>query len=142
MSAAADELLIAFEVHSVERIRAVLDAGLDPRSPVRGKTPVNLLIEMYWRSDAFPVIEHESVPTDAPVVGSTWQYVNKSGGPDRRFNNNRQLPILQYGELHLTSSTGLNEVIQVSNPKAPEYFALGIRGLAASLTAEATPNSL
>lgn len=74
-------------------------------------------------------IESEGVPGDAPVVGSTWQYVNKSGGPDRRFSNNRQLPILQYGEIHLTSSTGLNEVIQVSNPKAPEYFALGLREL-------------
>jgi Protein of unknown function (DUF4236) len=74
-------------------------------------------------------IESESVPGDAPVVGSTWQYVNKSGGPDRRFSNNRQLPILQYGEIHLTSPTGLNEAIQVSNPKAPGYFALGLSEL-------------
>src|SRR5579862_7257429 len=54
MTAIDDELLIAFELHSVERIRAVLDAGLDPRSPVRGKSPVNSLVEMYSRSDRFP----------------------------------------------------------------------------------------
>lgn len=78
-------------------------------------------------------IESEGVPGDAPVVGSTWQYVNKSGGPDRRFNNNRQLPILQYGEIHLASPTGLNEVIQVSNPKAPEYFVLGLSELVEKL---------
>jgi hypothetical protein len=78
-------------------------------------------------------IEDGSVPGDAPVVGSTWQYVNKSGGPDRRFNNNRQLPVLQYGEVHLTSATGLNEAIQVSNPTSLEYFALGVRGLASIL---------
>jgi Protein of unknown function (DUF4236) len=78
-------------------------------------------------------IESGSIPGDAPVVGSTWQYVNKSGGPDRRFNNNRQLPILQYGEVYLTSATGLNEAIQVSNPSSLEYFALGVRGLASIL---------
>lgn len=49
------ELLVALELHSIERIRAVLAAGLDPRSPVRGKTPINWLTEMYTRSDRFPV---------------------------------------------------------------------------------------
>ncbi|MAE64214.1 MAG: hypothetical protein CMJ18_08050 [Phycisphaeraceae bacterium] len=51
---ADEELLFAFELHSVERIRAVLDDGFDVRSSVRGKTPVNWLIEMYTRSDKFP----------------------------------------------------------------------------------------
>lgn len=78
-------------------------------------------------------IESGSVPGDAPVVGSTWQYVNKSGGPDRRFNNNRQLPVLQYGEIHLTSPTGLNEAIQVSNPSSTEQFTRGVHGLAGIL---------
>lgn len=54
MDTAFEELLVAFELHSVERIRAVLDAGFDVRAPVRGKTPVNWLIEMYSRSDRFP----------------------------------------------------------------------------------------
>jgi ankyrin repeat protein len=49
-----EALLVGFELHSVERIRAVLDAGFDVRLPVRGKTPVNSLIEMYTRSDRFP----------------------------------------------------------------------------------------
>jgi hypothetical protein len=40
-------------------------------------------------------IEDESVPGDALVVGQTWRYVNKNGGPDRRFKGNRQLPIAQ-----------------------------------------------
>ena len=48
------ELLIAFELHSVERIRGVLDAGYDVRSPVRGKLPIAWLTEMYTRSDRFP----------------------------------------------------------------------------------------
>ena len=59
-------------------------------------------------------IEKEGVPSDAKVVGRTWQYVNKNGGPDRRFNNNRKLPIALYEEIHFASASGLNEVIQVS----------------------------
>ena len=47
-------LLVAFEVHSVERIKAVLDAGLALHVPVRGKLPVTWLTEMYTRSDSFP----------------------------------------------------------------------------------------
>ncbi len=61
-------------------------------------------------------IESESVPRDAQVVGQTWKYVNKSGGPDRRFKDNRQLPICLYGELELSSTSGLNTVIMFSNP--------------------------
>lgn len=47
-------LLVALEVHSVERLRAWLDAGVDVRAPVRGKVPIRWLTEMYTRSDRFP----------------------------------------------------------------------------------------
>jgi hypothetical protein len=40
--------------------------------------------------------------------------VNKSGGPDRRFRDNRELPVCAYEEIRLQSATGLNEVLQVS----------------------------
>lgn len=60
-------------------------------------------------------VESESVPKDAKVVGNTWKYVNKSGGPDRRFADNRQLPICEYGEIELTSSSGLNTLLIYSN---------------------------
>lgn len=49
----ADDLLAAFESHSVERIRAILDTGFDIQAPINGKSPVNHLVEMYFRSDAF-----------------------------------------------------------------------------------------
>jgi hypothetical protein len=52
--------------------------------------------------------------------------VNKSGGPDRRFANNRQLPILRYAELKLQSSTGLNELIQTSNVQSADAFVQGL----------------
>ena len=60
-------------------------------------------------------VEEENVPSDAKVIGKTWRYVNKSGGPDRRFKNNREFPICLYGTLTLTSNTGLNTVIMFSN---------------------------
>lgn len=74
-------------------------------------------------------IEHGSVPGDAQVVSHTWQYVNKNGGPDKRFNNNRQLPVMRYGEVHLTSASGLNMVLHVSNAGAAEAFARGLMQL-------------
>ncbi|HZO88044.1 MAG TPA: ankyrin repeat domain-containing protein [Chthonomonadaceae bacterium] len=54
MTALELQLIYAFDVHSVEEVRAVLDAGLDPRLPIEGKTPINRLTEAYLRSDRFP----------------------------------------------------------------------------------------
>lgn len=71
-------------------------------------------------ASATKFIEEEPVPADARTVGTTWRFVNKSGGPDRRFNNNRQLPILAYGEVLLRSARGMNIVIQSSNIEAAE----------------------
>lgn len=61
-------------------------------------------------------IENGMVPKDTQQVGETWQYTNRGGGPDRRFKNNRKIPIVLYREIHFTSGSGLNELIQVSNP--------------------------
>lgn len=59
--------------------------------------------------------ESQVIPKDAKVVGETWQYVNKSGGPDKRFKNNRKIPICLYGEWELTSKEGLHTIIMFSN---------------------------
>lgn len=75
-------------------------------------------------------IEEGPVPSDAHVVGHTWQYVNKTGGPDRRFNNNRQLPVCQYDELWLKTSSGLNEILQLSRSGIGQGFAEAVRYLA------------
>lgn len=60
------------------------------------------------------LFEEGTLPHDAKVVDRTWQYVNKNGGPDRRFNNNRELPVCLYEDLKLSSASGLNELLQVS----------------------------
>lgn len=69
-------------------------------------------------TDTVRFIESERVPQDATIVDSTWKYVNKSGGPDKRFKDNRKLPICLYGEMKLKSDSGLNTVIMFSNPNS------------------------
>ena len=63
-------------------------------------------------------IESGKIPNDAERVGTTWKYVNKGGGPDRRYKNNPQLPILRYGELALTAEPGFNFIWQTSRATA------------------------
>lgn len=74
-------------------------------------------------------IEEDAPPSDAQQVDSTWRYVNKKGGPDRRFNNNRQLPIMRYGELRWASDSGLNELHQVSAAEIAAAFARAVENL-------------
>jgi hypothetical protein len=59
-------------------------------------------------------IESGNVPSDAKIVGKTWRYLNKSGGPDKRFNDNREIPIALYEEILFTSNSGLRELFQTS----------------------------
>ncbi len=47
------DLLDAFESHSPEEIRAALDRGADPVAPIKGKPPIDWLIEYYPRSARF-----------------------------------------------------------------------------------------
>lgn len=60
-------------------------------------------------------VEDAAVPSDSEVVGRTWQFVNKNGSPDRRFNNNRQLPIALYGCVDIESGQGLRISLQLSS---------------------------
>lgn len=52
MSIEAD-LLGAFEEHSPDGIREALAAGVSPTEPIKGKRPIDSLIEMYLRSARF-----------------------------------------------------------------------------------------
>ena len=60
-------------------------------------------------------VETEIVPKDAQIVNYTWRYVNKSGGPDKRFNNNIRMPVCKYGEISLESEDGINILLECSN---------------------------
>jgi uncharacterized tellurite resistance protein B-like protein len=78
-------------------------------------------------------IEDVVAPRDAQQVGVTWRYANVKGGPDRRYKNNRQLPILLYGRLTLTSPDGFLMVWDFSRPDVASAFA-------ARLSAMRTPS--
>ena len=92
---------------------------------------------LYWQRGVFASIEYsdlrfesgstnfieESVQgSDSRQVGTTWRYVRKDGGPDQRFNDNRQLPVMQYGVVTAASSHGLNLVLHTSNLDAAGSF--------------------
>lgn len=67
--------------------------------------------------------ETEGVPKDSQVVGHTWRYANKNGTPDKRFNNNFQIPIARYGDLELVSNSGINDAYLFSNYAAFDAFS-------------------
>jgi hypothetical protein len=124
----------------VQRRAATVTDELPPRVLTNVSTPclnlgsVRLFfmpdIVLYWQGGTFGTVPYSDlsinhsvtdfiedgwVPSDATVVGHTWRYVNKDGGPDRRFNDNLQLPVVQYGVLVLLSSRGLNICLNTSN---------------------------
>jgi hypothetical protein len=67
-------------------------------------------------------IEEESLPSDATVVGQTWKYLNKNGTPDRRFSNNRQIPLCRYSQYIFRSGTGVHEIVTTSRQGALDVF--------------------
>ncbi|MCM0707740.1 DUF4236 domain-containing protein [Faecalicatena sp. BF-R-105] len=72
-------------------------------------------------------VESDPVPKDAQVIGQTWQYVNKNGTPDKRYKNNRQLPICLYGVVRLRSTSGINVEMHISNIQKSRDFDMLIR---------------
>jgi hypothetical protein len=61
-----------------------------------------------------PFVWNAHIPADAQVVGQTWRYVRRDGGPDRRFNNNRQIPLVLTEYVALTTQTGLDIALQTT----------------------------
>jgi hypothetical protein len=107
---------------------------------VRGEVASVSYRELEFSSTTVSFREEGRVPSDAHVSEHTWYYVNKSGGPDRRFNNNRLLPICLYGEVAFYSAGGLNFKVQVSRASATESLFKVIDGL--KQTAVEIPKSI
>lgn len=136
-NAGASSLIRRTRVFCVPRAFPLIECNIEPWSIPAGPQqllflPDRLLIHQgssfagvpYSQLDAeastTPFIEEESVPADAQVVSRTWRFVNKSGGPDLRFNNNRQLPVVAYGKVELRSASGLHVVFQCSSAEAAD----------------------
>lgn len=71
-------------------------------------------VEITARTTQFA--EADSVPTDTKIVDKIWEHANKSGEPDKRYKNNRQLPVCEYGEIEFQSVAGFNITLMFSNP--------------------------
>ncbi len=71
-------------------------------------------IKLEFSSQRF--VERETVAKDANVIDYTWQYINKNGQPDKRYSDNRQLPICLYGKINISDMSGaFNIELQISN---------------------------
>lgn len=123
----ADELLIAFELHAIEQIRNILDAGLDSRAPIRGKSPINWLLEMYTRSAAFPaclqlMLDRGAVlddPAIAPVLLDDAEAMTAAIRTTPSLINHRTsmvsafTPLVGASLLHVAAEYGSARVVRV-----------------------------
>lgn len=64
----------------------------------------------------------EYPPSDSNIIYNTWQYANKNGGPDRRFKNNKEIPVCKYGKLKIEIENKLLLYIMTSLEDAPKEF--------------------
>ncbi len=92
------------------------------------------------QSDTSRFVEESSVPQDADIIDYSWQYMNKKGGPDKRFSNNKEIPVCSYTYYNFSSKNGLNEIISTSKTKGMDDFMFSIQEL--SLPAMASKTSL
>jgi hypothetical protein len=85
--------------------------------------------DLQVRTETSRFIEDGTPLADAQVVGHRWKHPNKDGGPDRRFSNNRQLPICLYDVMLLASSSGVNELMEFSRTGFVQQFAAALHEL-------------
>ena len=122
-----DDILVAFELHSVEQIGAALSEGLDARAQIRGKSLVNWLTEMYTRGDDFPqclrlLLDHGAVlddPVVAPVLLNDAEGVVAAIRANPSFLNHRTTmvsaftPLIGASLLHVAAEYGNADVARV-----------------------------
>lgn len=67
------------------------------------------------RSQYCNFVESQKVPSDTQVIRMAWEHSNNDGSRDRRFSNNRQLPVCKYIETKIESQSGLLIVFLISD---------------------------
>ena len=67
-------------------------------------------------------IETDTTPHDSKRVGEVWEKSNKDGSRDKRFTENRQYPVMEYGEITFKSASGIHEKYMFSNADVAEEF--------------------
>jgi len=71
--------------------------------------------------------ETSTVPKDSKIIGQTWAKVNKNGSRDKRFKSNYQIPVVRYGNIRLSTQTGVLEEYELSNYELTEEFGKTFR---------------
>lgn len=88
--------------------------------------------DVHGDAKAVPFHEEDGVPADSKIIGQTWAKANKDGTRDRRFADNHQIPIAQYGYAILKSEGGLWEEFQFSNTESLMSFLNSMNAFVAS----------
>lgn len=68
-------------------------------------------------------IESEKIPKDTHIVDHSWEKVNANGSKDQRFKNNARIPVVEYGQVWLKTTSGINELYLCSNLETTKEFA-------------------
>lgn len=63
-------------------------------------------------------VELEHVPDDSEILATRWLFQRMDGGRDFRYNDNRQLPVMEYGELTLKLGKDREFIFQISSMNA------------------------
>ena len=77
-------------------------------------------VEMLFNESNF--IESEQQPNDSEVIKYVWEKTNKNGTRDKRYADNRELPLMRYGEITFYKKTGIFEKFMFSNYEYSEQF--------------------
>ncbi|MCY1714533.1 tellurite resistance TerB C-terminal domain-containing protein [Caproiciproducens galactitolivorans] len=91
-------------------------------------------------------IENGSVPKDGRVIDYTWRYVNQNGTPDKRYKNNRKIPVVSYGLLSMDAANFTvelmtsNDQTPVAAGKAVSSYQAYLKSCSQASTQHAEPN--
>lgn len=82
------------------------------------------------------ILEHERIPEGAVIVRQVWEKANQDGSPNRRFADNRQLPIVAYGLIRLALPGGLDLGYLVTDRSAARAFGAALSNFLAAVRVE------
>jgi hypothetical protein len=74
-------------------------------------------VKINWALTRF--VEEGFVPKDSVIVANTWKYANRNVGPDRRFKNNRQIPVVLYQVMTFEGPNGFQKILHLSKRTDP-----------------------